>query len=131
MEPDTHPAVLLGTDADVVPIPLVTPCGEVVAHRTAARLASHQALEQSAVLVAAVLAAGVAVPPQQALHPGEQVLVDNGVVFAFVDLALIGHLAEVDDVRQQLPEGRLVELRAAPPRAFGRLVSLCLPTQCL
>ena len=99
----------------------------MVAHRAAAVLAANQPLQQRSVLVADVLAARVPVVAQEPLHPPEHLLVDNGLVLALEDVALVTHLAEVEDVGEQLVEDGFVELDPAAPCALERLVAFGLP----
>ncbi len=123
------PAALLGVDADVVTVALVTVRGEVMAHRAAAGRAAHQALEQRAVLVTNVFAAAVAVAAQHGLHAPEQVLADDRVVLALVDLVVVADLPEVDDIRQHAEQCRLVERLAAALPALLRRPGLVDPAE--
>ena len=48
--------------------------------------------------------AAVAVAAQLALHTMEQILVDNRIVLALVELVPIGDLSAIDHVRQQVEQ---------------------------
>jgi hypothetical protein len=75
--------------------------------------ATDQALVASRELVPHRGPAGPAVAAEQGLDAGERVGLDDGGVFAVVDLVLVADLADVRDVGQQAVQGRSVERLAA------------------
>lgn len=79
------------------------------------------ALEQRPVLVPRVPAAGHPVELEVRLHASEEILVDDPLVLALVDMLVVAHLPDVDDIGQQLEERRAVgSLPAHRPAGLGR-----------
>ncbi|OQB34568.1 MAG: hypothetical protein BWY06_03428 [Candidatus Latescibacteria bacterium ADurb.Bin168] len=97
-----RPASLLRVQADVVAIPFAVVLGRVgMHHPRAAGSAVEKPLQESSVLVANLLAAGAAVPPESILHPLPKIDVNDPVVFAVVDGSLVIDLAGIDHVGQE------------------------------
>ena len=70
---------------------------------------SNQEKAKRAIAVADLAASVSPILTQEGPDTSEDILRDNGVMFAFVDLALVVDLADVDGVGQEAVEVDLVE----------------------
>ena len=94
-------------------------------HADVAGGASHEALEQRAVFVADIPAAAPAIPAERGLDLVPNLVVDDALVLALVNLAAILHLPGVDHVGEQVVEIILGDRLSA--RLSGRRV-LSMPS---
>ena len=84
-----RPAPLVGLHAHVVAIELILLIHVGVDHADVATAASYQSFEQGGVLVADVAAAAPAIPVEGTLDLVPGLVVNDAIVFAFVDLAAV------------------------------------------
>ena len=89
--------------------------------------AMQQPLQQEALRIPARTAAAATIPLQQRLHLLPCLCIDESRVFAIVDLVLVTHLADVDDVGQQAMQRGLADRPTAAVMACSRLPTLIGP----
>ena len=121
-------AQFLPGSADVVTVLLATDDAVGRGHGVTAQPAKEQALEQGIGLVMSVRLAA-AVVAKQVLDLVPDIVSDDGLVFAVVDLVFIADLAEVGDVGEELVQSALGERPAATLVPLLGLPALGSPAQ--